>query len=163
MRSELGKELSVKDVFEHRTIERMVSHVLSNHQIKVYLSEQGKLSGELSLLPIQQYFFELKLTNEHHYNQSFLIESPELEIEKLKIAIEKIVEQHDAFRLTYRKDTEGNMIQYYDSEKEVIPLEVLDVSKWNEQEGTTAFEEKLKKQYTSWQDGLTSTRVRLIK
>ena len=153
VRSELGKELSVKDVFEHRTIERMVAHVLSNHQIKVYLSEQGKLSGELPLLPIQQYFFELKLTNEHHYNQSFLIESPELEIEKLKIAIGKFVEQHDAFRLTYRKDAEGSIIQYYDSEKEVTPLEVLDVSKWNEQEGTSVFEEKLKRQYTSWQDG----------
>ena len=153
VRSELGKELSVKDVFEHRTIERMVAHVLSNHQIKVYLSEQGKLSGELPLLPIQQYFFELKLTNEHHYNQSFLIESPELEIEKLKIAIEKIVEQHDAFRLSYRKDTDGNIIQYYDSEKEVTPLEVLDIREWNEQEGTSVFEEKLKKQYTSWQDG----------
>ncbi len=153
VRSELGKELSVKDVFEHRTIERMVSHVLSNHQIKVYLSEQGKLSGELNLLPIQQYFFELKLTNEHHYNQSFLIESPELEIEKLKMAIEKIVEQHDAFRLSYRKDTDGNIIQYYDSKKEAIPLDVLDISEWNVQEGTVVFEEKLKKQYTSWQDG----------
>ena len=152
VRSELGKELSVKDVFEHRTIERMLAHVLSNHQIKVYLSEQGKLSGELSLLPIQQYFFELKLTNEHHYNQSFLIETPELEIEKLKIAIEKVVEHHDAFRLTYRKDAEGNIIQYYDSKKEAIPLDVLDISEWNVQEGTVVFEEKLKKQYTSWQD-----------
>ncbi len=152
VRSELGKELSVKDVFEHRTIERMVSHVLSNHQIKVYLSEQGKLSGELNLLPIQQYFFELKLTNEHHYNQSFLIETPELEIEKLKIAIEKVVEQHDAFRLAYRKDAEGNIIQYYDSKKEAISLDVLDISEWNVQEGTIVFEEKLKKQYTSWQD-----------
>ena len=153
VRSELGRELSVKDVFEHRTIERMVSHVLSSHQIKVYLSEQGKLSGELSLLPIQQYFFELKLTNEHHYNQSFLIETPELEIEKLKIAIEKVIEHHDAFRLTYRKDAEGNIIQYYDSKKEAIPLDVLDISEWNLQEGTVVFEEKLKKQYTSWQDG----------
>ena len=81
---ELGKELSVKDVFEHRTIERMVAHVLSNHQIKVYLSEQGKLSGELPLLPIQQYFFELKLTNEHHYNQSFLIESPGIRNRKIE-------------------------------------------------------------------------------
>ena len=152
VRSELGKELSVKDVFEHRTIERMVSHVLSNHQIKVYLSEQGKLSGELNLLPIQQYFFELKLTNEHHYNQSFLIETPELEIEKLKIAIEKVIEQHDAFRLTYRKDAEGNIIQYYDSKKEAIPLDVLDISEWNVQEGTVVFEEKLKRQYTSWQN-----------
>ena len=152
VRSELGRELSVKDVFEHRTIERMVSHVLSSHQIKVYLSEQGKLSGELNLLPIQQYFFELKLTNEHHYNQSFLIETPELEIEKLKIAIEKVVEQHDAFRLTYRKDAEGNIIQYYDSKKEAIPLDVLDISEWNVQEGTVVFEEKLKRQYTSWQD-----------
>ena len=153
VRSELGKELSVKDVFEHRTIERMVAHVFSNHQIKVYLSEQGKLSGELSLLPIQQYFFELKLTNEHHYNQSFLIETPELEIEKLKIAIGKVIEQHDAFRLTYRKDAEGNIIQYYDSKKEAISLDVLDISEWNVQEGTVVFEEKLKKQYTSWQDG----------
>ncbi len=153
VRSELGKELSVKDVFEHRTIERMVAQVLSNHQIKVYLSEQGKLSGELPLLPIQQYFFELKLNNEHHYNQSFLIETPELEIEKLKIAIEKVVEQHDAFRLTYKKDAEGNIIQYYDSEREAISLDVLDISEWNVQEGTVVFEEKLKKQYTSWQDG----------
>ncbi len=153
VRSELGRELSVKDVFEHRTIERMVAHVLSSHQIKVYLSEQGKLSGELNLLPIQQYFFELKLTNEHHYNQSFLIETPELEIEKLKMAIEKVVEQHDAFRLTYRKDAEGNIIQYYDSKKKAIPLDVLDISEWNVQEGTVVFEEKLKRQYTSWQDG----------
>ena len=38
-------------------------------------ADQGLVTGAVPLTPIQQWFFERKLSEAHHYNQSFLLVS----------------------------------------------------------------------------------------
>ena len=66
------------------------------------LTEQGILSGEVPLLPIQEWFFENDLAEPHHWNQSFLARTPELDTKLLKMSIKVLIKHHDAFRLRYK-------------------------------------------------------------
>jgi len=97
-----GLFYTVKDIFEYRTIERL-AHNLQNTQNTIN-AEQGVLQGKFDLLPIQQWFFEQDLPNSAHWNQSFLIKVPELDISQLQLAIKKLVMQHDILRLQFDDD-----------------------------------------------------------
>ena len=79
MRS-IGLLCSVKAIFENRTIARLAKHI-SETETHVHIqSEQGLLSGPIELLPIQRWFFESEHTAPNHWNQSFLVKVPELEL-----------------------------------------------------------------------------------
>ena len=66
--------VSVKDIFNYKTIQKLLDNVFNNglNSNKVTIrTEQGNLSGEVELLPIQQWFFDSNFTTASHWNQSF--------------------------------------------------------------------------------------------
>ncbi|CAA7392461.1 non-ribosomal peptide synthetase [Chryseobacterium fistulae] len=110
LRKRLSLSLSVKEVFTYRTVYHL-SELLESRKDEEGLSlitEQGILEGEVSLLPIQDWFFHEVESGEHfrsfhHWNQSFMIHVPELDIDVLKQSLLQLVEKHDALRLYYPK------------------------------------------------------------
>lgn len=99
----LKSRVNVKDIFECRTV-RNLCHTLKargKREIKIQ-TEQGILTGEVDLLPVQEWFFDQNFEVPSHWNQSFLIRVPELDIPKLKSALQKLYLHHDCFRLRYR-------------------------------------------------------------
>jgi non-ribosomal peptide synthase protein (TIGR01720 family) len=121
-------------------------------------SEQGVLTGEVSLLPIQQWFLEKveteKLSQPNHWNQSFLVRVPELDINKLFAVIEKLVAYHDVLRMQYNKE-EGNegstgkgvihWKQVYQPGVAIPELRILNSSEYSEAE--------VQQLLTDWQSG----------
>lgn len=104
----LGLKMDVRDLFEHSVISRLSNYIKSN-TIEVY---QGIVEGEANLTPVQKAFFEADFTDKHHYNQSVMLFSPNgFEAVLLKTVFEKILEHHDALRMTYISD-EAGIIQY---------------------------------------------------
>ena len=94
---------------KNRTISALVKLLeASKHTKAKLLTEQGVLEGEFNLLPIQEWFFTKEskgeLGNKDHWNQSFMIRVPELEVEKLEEIIEKLTKQHDILRAFYKLD-----------------------------------------------------------
>ena len=109
LRQRLGLNVSVKDIFSYKSIEKLYDGVLSKEQGSNALAlrtEQGVLEGEVPLLPIQEWFFESDFVIANHWNQSFLLKTPGLDLGKLRISIVKLIEHHDSFRLKYRKNLE---------------------------------------------------------
>ncbi|WP_162033759.1 non-ribosomal peptide synthetase, partial [Chryseobacterium potabilaquae] len=151
LRKRLSLSLSVKEVFTYRTVYHL-SELLESRRDEEGLSlitEQGILEGEVSLLPIQEWFFhEVELgehfTSFHHWNQSFMIHVPELDIDILKQSLLQLVEKHDALRLYYSKTKHGYLQEY---RKEAISpdLSILD--------RRDVSEEELVEVFTSWQSG----------
>ncbi len=158
LRQRLGLSLSVKDIFNYKTIEKLYDHVLSKvqsgRQARIIQSEQGRLSGEFGLLPIQEWFFEQGFAKASHWNQSFLIKTPALERDKLAQSVLTLQEYHDAFRLRYRRDENG-YLQNYASEAKKSPLKVLNLKALNlkEQEGSPVWKDKIEEILTEWQSG----------
>ncbi|RMZ58223.1 hypothetical protein D1632_11365 [Chryseobacterium nematophagum] len=151
LRKRLSLSLSVKEVFTYRTVYHL-SELLESRRHEEGISlvtEQGILEGEVSLLPIQEWFFHEVELGEHftsfnHWNQSFMIHVPELDIDILKQSLLHLVEKHDALRLYYPK-TEHGYLQEYRKEALSPDLSILDRRDLSDEELVEVF--------TSWQSG----------
>ncbi|WP_164503864.1 non-ribosomal peptide synthetase [Rickettsiales endosymbiont of Stachyamoeba lipophora] len=153
IRRRLGLSVSVKDIFNFKSIEKLYDNVLSKtvSEEVTLNSEHGILDGTVPLLPIQEWFFANKFEKFNHWNQAFIVKVPDLDIEKLKTSLEKLIEHHDAFRLRYRKLGDGNYEQYYASKAQAESLMTLDISQLNTQESTEEFNIQLQQILTDWQ------------
>ncbi|KMN52102.1 non-ribosomal peptide synthetase, partial [Bacillus sp. LK7] len=58
-----GYKLEMKDLFQHPTIEELVSYV---ERTEGKQADQGPVEGEADLTPIQRWFFEKNFTDKHH-------------------------------------------------------------------------------------------------
>ncbi len=153
LRQKLGLQVSVKDIFSFRTIERISEQLLSKSSQetqKQISTEEGRLSGSVRLLPIQEWFFKNNFIRRNHWNQSFLVQVPKLSLEVLKSSLKRLIECHNNFRLRYRRTT-TSYEQYYDETLELEPLKILDVRTLTASEGSKAFEDELQGIMTQWQ------------
>jgi myxalamid-type polyketide synthase MxaB len=67
------------------------------------VAEQGEVTGEVDLLPIQHWFLNQESPNRSHFNQSLLLEIPQqLSPKRLAHALREIVAHHDALRLRFK-------------------------------------------------------------
>ncbi|UHO38304.1 amino acid adenylation domain-containing protein [Chryseobacterium capnotolerans] len=149
IKQRLEVRLSVKEIFSSRTaaaIAILMENKKSETQIEI-LTEQGILTGEVALLPVQEWFFSEKekgyLADSNHWNQAFLINVPELDTYILEKSIELLIEKHDVFRLYYPFEN-GNYSQYYGDQNTGVKINYLDVSKMSQKEIPEIF--------TTWQE-----------
>ena len=133
-----GFACQVKDIFECKTIAKLAEHLSKKSSALVLKTEQGMLTGELGLLPVQQWFVaqveQGDFTKPNHFNHSFLVKVPGLDIKKLETAIAELVDYHDVLRIRYTKEQEAetgkmNWKQVYQSNIVLPELKTLDVSK----------------------------------
>ncbi|HET8708584.1 MAG TPA: condensation domain-containing protein, partial [Pseudomonadales bacterium] len=95
-----GLHLSAKDIFENQTVAELAL-VASDAGVQI-LAEQGEVKGDVLLTPIQHWFFNLQLASPQHYNQSVLLKVTDwLQPDIINNALNDLIEQHDALRLSY--------------------------------------------------------------
>ena len=93
---------TVRQLFEHQTIAELAPFVRLSDGIKV---DQGAVSGPMPLMPIQTAFFARQLPQQHHYNQSVLLQTPvEFNTSSFTQAVAVLYKRHDALRLRFTKD-----------------------------------------------------------
>ncbi|WP_228998096.1 non-ribosomal peptide synthetase [Photorhabdus aegyptia] len=147
-----GFSLQVKSIFEAPTVARLAQLLdLSSSTVNM-LAEQGLLSGEFSLLPIQQTFFDWNWPNPHHWNQAFMIQIPgDIKSVQIEQALIMLAKRHDMLRVRFI-DTENGYRQYYSTEMP-SPYSLLhhcDIRGLNK--------EALHQQLTQWQSGFDYCR-----
>ncbi|NQY10032.1 MAG: amino acid adenylation domain-containing protein [Flavobacteriales bacterium] len=147
-----GFNCLVKDIFECKTIQKLVQRICSKEYSTEIETEQGELTGSFDLLPIQQWFAEkvdagtFKYGN--HWNQSFLIRVPELKVDKLEAVITDLVNHHDVLRLNFSREQSDFKIQWkqnYQAKTKINPVKILDLRDCKEEEVHDVF--------TEWQSG----------
>jgi len=134
LRRQLNVKLTVKNKINCRTIEKLSEIIVreqeqTNKELSLQ-SEQGCLTGDVTLLSIQQWFFAQDFEKPSHWNQSFIVKVPELDIENLKKALQQLSSHHDALRLRYRKE-DNQYIQYYKDEANPVVFRSLDIRTLN--------------------------------
>ncbi|MDX1695324.1 MAG: amino acid adenylation domain-containing protein, partial [Ketobacteraceae bacterium] len=108
-----GLHLTTKQIFENQTIAEL-AEVASEVEAPI-LAEQGLVMGEVTLSPIENWFFEHEFKDEHHWNQSVLLTiKPEVTLPNAKIAeaLSMVIVQHDALRLRFERTADG-ILQYH--------------------------------------------------
>ncbi len=103
-----GLQLEMKDLFRYPSIEELSGLVaLVKRQIS-----QETVTGEVRLTPIQQWFFDQRFANQHHWNQSvMLLKSDGFDSLALEKALQDLVQHHDALRMVY-DEKDGRILQF---------------------------------------------------
>jgi amino acid adenylation domain-containing protein/non-ribosomal peptide synthase protein (TIGR01720 family) len=121
-----GLRLAPRQLFEHRTIAALAAAVDTTPKLR---TEQGEVSGEQRLTPIQQWFFSQSFVEPHHWNQAMLVSvSGGLQPELLKRVVEALLRHHDVLRLRFSRAGETWQAQYAAMSNAAVPLTVHDLS-----------------------------------
>ncbi|VVN03344.1 Linear gramicidin synthase subunit B [Pseudomonas fluorescens] len=96
-----GIHFSPRDLFQHQTVQTLAAVATGTAQVT---AEQGLLSGESLLTPIQHWFFDTEIVQRQHWNQALLLApTVALEPHRLEQALLAVIEQHDALRLRFEQ------------------------------------------------------------
>ncbi|MFS1514463.1 amino acid adenylation domain-containing protein [Chengkuizengella sp. SCS-71B] len=104
-----GYLLKTRDLFQYPEIHRLAKCVRKERKE----IDQSAVEGKVVLSPIQKWFFEQKFTNMNHWNQAvMLFKRDRFELHILEKAFTKMIEHHDALRMVYYRDDNGETIQF---------------------------------------------------
>jgi non-ribosomal peptide synthase protein (TIGR01720 family) len=108
--NQAGVQLTPRQVFEHQTIAELAAVAGKGKAIAV---EQGIVSGEVPLTPLQRWLFEQQPAEVNHYNQALMLNVRQpLEVPMLKQVIARLLDHHDALRLRFDQ-TDRNWRQWH--------------------------------------------------
>ncbi len=114
--------VGIQDIFQYPTIEQISKYVeINSREI-----EQGVCTGEVSLSPIQSWFFEKPMKNRNHYNQSIMLYAKDgFNPEIVKKVFQKLAEHHDSLRLRYSRKEEEWIQSYSEVSKQQFLFETV--------------------------------------
>ncbi len=128
--NQAGLHLTPKQLFQSPTIAALAAAAGTAAPLAAH--EQTPVVGEVTLTPIQRYFFELDLVNRNHWNQSVLLSvHQELDPAHLRNAIAALIAHHDALRLRFEPGERGwhaFIPPEEPADAEAVPFEQIDLS-----------------------------------
>ena len=135
---EVGWHFMPRQLFQHPTIAQLAAVADTVPEV---LAEQGIVTGLVPLTPIQKWFFDQNLPEMHHWNQAVMLTVPEeLNSQRLKAAVSRLLSHHDALRLRFDPSTEGWQ-QLSEAMAEEVPFTGVDFSAQSAAEQKTAVAE----------------------
>ena len=119
-----GLVLHPRQVFQHQTLAELAAVVGIAPAIA---AEQGPVTGEVPLTPIQRWFFEQRFADPHHWNQAVVLEAAEdLALPALEAALASLLVHHDALRAGF-DESEAGWRQVFQAPGGLVPLTVIDL------------------------------------
>ncbi|MGG4187178.1 amino acid adenylation domain-containing protein, partial [Paenibacillus peoriae] len=99
-----GYKLDMKDLFQHPTVAALAPHM---HEVS-RIADQGEVSGETALLPIQHWFFAQERERPQHFNQAVMLyRATGFKEAAVRQVMDHIVKHHDALRTLFRPGASG--------------------------------------------------------
>ncbi|WP_035982540.1 non-ribosomal peptide synthetase, partial [Bradyrhizobium sp. STM 3843] len=100
-----GLNLTARQVFEQQTIAALAAVAGA---VTAVTAEQGLVTGEVALTPIQHWLFGQELEAPHHFNQAVLLDADaELTPALVAQALGHLLRHHDALRLRFHREEDG--------------------------------------------------------
>ncbi|ERN42084.1 non-ribosomal peptide synthase domain protein/amino acid adenylation domain protein [Rubidibacter lacunae KORDI 51-2] len=127
--------LTPKQLFQHQTIRALAQVAVTVTSIQ---AEQGAVTGESPLLPIQHWFFDRNLPEQNHWSQAVLLQAAApLTFDRIRQIAEKLLEQHDVLRSHFTQTT-STWTQTFVGPLENIPCQEYDLTQLPAEEQTAA-------------------------
>ncbi|HEX6716518.1 MAG TPA: amino acid adenylation domain-containing protein [Pyrinomonadaceae bacterium] len=131
--NQAGMNLVTRQIFQYQTIAALAAVAQNGLRPR---AEQGIVTGEVPLTPVQARFFKLALPEPHHYNQAKLLKlGRPIDSTYLKDAIASLLRHHDALRLRFEPSGE-TWKQFNSAPESDLPFECIDISDCDESEVT---------------------------
>jgi len=120
-------EIQPRDLFLYQSIAQLAQYITDNTQTKIE-GEQGFLTGEAGLLPVQQWFFENTGPLVSHFNQALMLGiEKEITQSQLNQAWAILIKHHDALRFVYKNEA-GKWSQQYGTRVSQVIEETIDAA-----------------------------------
>ncbi|MCG3119021.1 MAG: Linear gramicidin synthase subunit B [bacterium] len=133
-----GLHLTPLQIFQHQTIAELAQVAGAQRATN---AEQGLVSGDLPLTPIQCWFFEKNLPHPDHWNVSLLLEvQREIPAALLQQAARHLLNHHDALRIRFLNERDWR--QSVLGAEQSAPVDCVDISSYKDGEQFAAIEEK---------------------
>lgn len=117
------KTVNVKDILTHQTIANLCANVDFDSHVRHW--EQGTISGEKPIVPIEGWFLSQDFKHPGHYHQSvFLQFKAAIDIEKLRDALTRLAGHHDGLRLNWN---DKKKTFYFNNDLVGKPVEVEEI------------------------------------
>ncbi|HEX5720291.1 MAG TPA: amino acid adenylation domain-containing protein, partial [Thermoanaerobaculia bacterium] len=112
-------------IFQHQTIADLAAVVGTRPALT---AEQGLVSGEVPLVPIQRWFFDRGTREPHHWNQAALLEAQtRLDPALVETGVALLVAHHDALRTRF-EPTPAGWRQVVSAEVGTAPVSQVDLA-----------------------------------
>ncbi|GAA0373346.1 non-ribosomal peptide synthetase [Bacillus horti] len=122
-------QMEIKDLLLYPTIAQLSKHI----KPLVERIDQGLAQGNVELAPIQRRFFKAHSDTQHHYNQSVMLQFNDgLSEAEVTIMFKKLLEHHDALRMRYSDEENGEVKQFYADIQNTSKSFTLQVFDWTE-------------------------------
>ncbi len=109
-----GLRLTPKQLFDHPTVAGLAAMAGAEAGAK---AEQGLVTGDAPLTPIQRLFFEWELAEPHHFNQAVMLKlKAGTDAARLRQSLQHLLRHHDALRMRYRQE-DGSWRQFNAAEE----------------------------------------------
>jgi non-ribosomal peptide synthase protein (TIGR01720 family) len=120
-----GFKIVPAQIFEYPTIAGLAGVAQSQQVSQI---PQGRVSGDLELLPIQKWFFEQQVPTPDHFNLPMLFDLPhEAQAEHVQSALDAVVAHHDGLRARFC--SEGDSVSVcHSADAGGCEMEVVDLS-----------------------------------
>src|SRR6185312_7920552 len=121
-----GLHITPKQMFQHQTVAELA---VAASSATVLTAEQGIVTGELPLTPIQAWFFEQSPVEAHHNNQAVMVQvKDELNPAVLPVIVTRLLSHHDTLRLRLERSEGGSWRQLMPAMDGEPPCSTLDLS-----------------------------------
>jgi len=135
-----GLKLTPKDMFKYQNIAELADVAATATPIT---AEQGLVTGDVPLTPIQHWFLAQDFTDAHHWNFPLLLDVREaLDLSALQAALGALLAHHDALRLHLVPDAEPLQLVNADQPAE-LPFVVIDLANRDAEEQDAAYREEV--------------------
>jgi amino acid adenylation domain-containing protein/non-ribosomal peptide synthase protein (TIGR01720 family) len=134
-----GLRVTPRQIFENQTIAELASVARRSAAIQ---AEQGLVSGSVPLTAVQQWFFEQDLQDPHHFNQAVMLATRQkLDPDVLEKTVAGLIQHHDALRMRFSRDDEGQWRQQNSPQEAGMRVVVrVDLSKLSNHHQTSELE-----------------------
>ncbi len=99
-----GLHLTPKELFQHQTVAALAAVARTTSSVT---ADQGIVTGDVQLTPVQHWFLEREVADPHHYNQAVMLAVNDIDAGLLGRVIKRLVEHHDALRLRFEQAAQG--------------------------------------------------------
>jgi amino acid adenylation domain-containing protein/non-ribosomal peptide synthase protein (TIGR01720 family) len=103
--NQAGLRVTPRHVFMHQTVAELAAVV---GHAAAPVAEQGPVTGDVPLTPVQRWFFAQDAAEPHHFNLTLLFQAREpLDASTLERACAAVLAHHDALRMRYVRGGDG--------------------------------------------------------
>ncbi len=121
-----GLRLTPDQIFRHQSLAALAAAARTD---VAAAADQGEVTGEAPLTPVQRWFFEHRHGRPDHWNQAWMLAPREkLDSAALRGAVDALQRHHDALRLRFAREADGGWRQWTAPAGDPAPVERVDLA-----------------------------------